>query len=432
MRDILVVLIYASVLIYAGWKRSPFLALILYFWISFMNPHRYTWGFAYSLPLAMGAALFTAVLLFFRLNDITFPKVREIYFFLALWFFLTITSFFAMYPEYVWARWEVVNKILFMTFITMLLVNTKDRLLIFLFSVTFFIGFIAIKGAIFGIVTRGQYMLWGPDESFLADNNSVGLALVMILPFAYAVKDIFENKWITASSYTLSFFIVISVIITYSRGALVGLAMVVGHIILRSKHKYMIAAIALVVIVTGYQFLPGPWLERMKTIKSFQDDRSAQMRINAWLTAFNAAKARPLGAGFDCWTLEYYDLYSPNPELGRRIAGGGTTAHSIYFEVLATQGFGGFFLFMACLILMFISLNTIKRRCARLPVPQWITALNNAFIGSMIGFMSAGAFLSLAFFDLFWAIYACAVSFKVMLHSQSFLGSEMSNNLALN
>ena len=54
MRDVLIV----AIVLYAGVTalRKPWIGILLWTWLSIMNPHRYTWGFAYTAPLAAFAA----------------------------------------------------------------------------------------------------------------------------------------------------------------------------------------------------------------------------------------------------------------------------------------------------------------------------------------------------------------------------------------
>jgi len=97
MRDLLIVLIYVVALLYA--LRNPFVGILVFYWISFMNPHRYSWGFAYDLPLAMGAAVVTFVSVVFHIRELKFPATRETYLFILWWVFVSITTYFAFYPD---------------------------------------------------------------------------------------------------------------------------------------------------------------------------------------------------------------------------------------------------------------------------------------------------------------------------------------------
>src|SRR5262249_1604797 len=57
MRDILVVAIVIAGCIVA--LRRPWVGIMLWNWLSIMNPHRYTFGFANDAPLAAAAAICT-------------------------------------------------------------------------------------------------------------------------------------------------------------------------------------------------------------------------------------------------------------------------------------------------------------------------------------------------------------------------------------
>ncbi len=81
MRDIAILIVYVALLVWAIKERSPFIALMVYYWISFMNPHRFSWGFVYSLPLAMGAAAVTFLTIILSHDDIKISRTRETFLF---------------------------------------------------------------------------------------------------------------------------------------------------------------------------------------------------------------------------------------------------------------------------------------------------------------------------------------------------------------
>jgi len=421
MRDAFIVLLFAVACGWALWKKDPFMAIMIYFWISFMNPHRFTWGFAYSLPLAMAAAAVTFISLILGFNKLKWPGVLPFYLFLIYWAFITLTNFTAMYPEDAWAAWGVINKIFLMTLLAMIIINNKLKLQWFMLGIVVYIGSVGVKGAIFGLATGGQYTVWGPPETFLEDNNGLGLALIIILPLTFYAKDLLHRKWQKLAALWITFSIALSALLTYSRGALLGMVAVSFFLVLRSKHKAAISALFVVIIGIGVNFLPDSWFERMSSIQSFNEDRSAQMRLNSWKTAYFLAKDRPLGGGFDCFSLEMYELYSPNPELGKRRAGGGSTAHSIYFELMAYHGFGGLFFYLLMVGILYFSLGKLEKTFIRVPQLEWISIMSRATRISIVGFMVSGAFLSRAYFDLFWAVYALGVGLIFYVKSGAWL-----------
>ena len=55
MRDLALVIVFFSLVPLA--VKHTWIAVNLWTWLSVMNPHRLAWGFAYSMPFAMMAAL---------------------------------------------------------------------------------------------------------------------------------------------------------------------------------------------------------------------------------------------------------------------------------------------------------------------------------------------------------------------------------------
>lgn len=54
MRDLIILSIVAVAAVLA--LKRPWVGVMLWTWLSIMNPHRFAWGFAYSAPLAAIAA----------------------------------------------------------------------------------------------------------------------------------------------------------------------------------------------------------------------------------------------------------------------------------------------------------------------------------------------------------------------------------------
>ncbi len=413
MRDVIVLALFAAGALAA--LRRPFVGVLLYFWISFMNPHRFTWGFAYNLPLAMVAALVTLVSLALNPKDARFPRTRETYLFLLLWAFMTLTTATAFHPALARETWTVISKIFFMTLVAVCLVTTRKRLIVLLIAIIVYVGSIGIKGAIFGFLTGGEFRVWGPPDSFLEDNNALGLAMVMIAPLCFFLRDIAAKRWQSWALLGTAVASFISAALTYSRGALVGLVAIGFFMFMASKHKIRTLVVGCVLVAVGLSFLPASWYGRMSTIETYEEDNSAQMRLNSWRMSFNLAASNLLGGGFDCFSMDEYYRYAPNPSLGRTHSGVGSTAHSLYFEVIATQGFIGFGIYMACVVSMLGSLYRLDKLGRTRTDGAWITSLSRALFVSYIGFLTAGAFQSKAFYDMFWALYGAGISLKAIV-----------------
>jgi putative inorganic carbon (HCO3(-)) transporter len=418
MRDIIVFTFFAVAIIFAF--RSPFIGLLLYYCFSVLAPHRFTWSYAYIFPFPMIAALVTMATSVIYYRQLKFPKIMEVYLFLIFWFFITITTIFSLYPSNAWAEWKEVSKILLMAFFIFLIVNTRQKLVFFVLAIIAFIGFLGVKGAIFGVLTRGRYLVWGPPDSYLTDNNFLGVALVMIIPLCFIVGKNYKSKWIHYALIVTGISAIISCVLTYSRGALIGLLGMGIFYIFSTRYKVITGLVAALIIVVGLNFLPEQWVQRMATIKGYQMDESAKQRINSWKFCFNLAKARPLGGGFDCYTPEQYLKYAPDPNLNIKTRLDGTvfahTAHSIYFEVLAEHGFLGLAIYLTTMSFLLLSLQRIYIYYRKFSKNSWISAFARALFVSIIGFLISAAFVSRAYFEVFWIIFALAVCLKHIVY----------------
>ena len=70
-------------------------------------------------------------------------------------------------------------------------------------------------------------------------------------------------------------------------------------------------------------FMPDSWSERMSTIQTYQDDRSAMGRISAWWTNWNLAFHYPFGVGFNAVRPFLFAEYSPYPNMIHSSCNGG-------------------------------------------------------------------------------------------------------------
>ena len=118
-------------------------------------------------------------------------------------------------------------------------------------------------------------------------------------------------------------------------------------------------------------------------------------RINAWHTAFNLAKDRITGGGFETFQAPTFDQYAPDPNNVHDV-------HSIYFEVMGEHGFIGFGLFVLIGLLAWRTGSKVIRECRKNPDRKWASDLAAMTQVSLIGYATGGAFLGLAYFDYYY------------------------------
>lgn len=401
MRDIVLTLIIVSLLPLIF--RRPHIGIMMWVWISVMNPHRLTYGFAYSFPwaaLVAGITLYSLIISKQPKNLPMTPIVKVVIAF-ALW--MCVTTAAAFLPELSLDMLEKVMKILLMTLVTIMLVRTKDHLHMLLYTMCGALAFYGIKGGLFTIRSGGGERVWGPPDSFIYGNNEVALAFVTIIPLMYYLLRRQTNVWARWGILIAMLMCGLSALGSYSRGALIGIAAMVVVLWLRSPRKVKSGLVMAIVIPFAINFMPAKWTERMDTITTYNEDASAVGRINAWIMAFNLAKDDPLtGGGFITWTPAIFAIYAPDPTDVH-------VAHSIYFQVMGEHGFVGLALYLTLAFLTWRRASWIRRTCKQREDLAWAAELASMIQVSLIGFGVGGAFLSLAYFDIPYYVMAMVV-----------------------
>jgi putative inorganic carbon (HCO3(-)) transporter len=145
----------------------------------------------------------------------------------------------------------------------------------------------------------------------------------------------------------------------------------------------------------SFPLMPEKWYQRMETIQNYEEDSSANMRLNSWQTMFNLAKDRPItGGGFDAGSKEVYDRYAPDPSRPPQ------TAHSIYFEALGEHGFVGLALYLWILAGVWLQCRGLMRAAKNHPELAWAGELGRMMQVTLFGFTVGGVFLSLVRLDV--------------------------------
>ena len=373
--------------------KRPWVGILLWSWLGYMNPHRLCWGFAYDFPFAMIVGLVTIVSFMVSKEKKEMVWTRETIVLLLFVAWMLTTTFFAFNPEWAWFQWEKVWKIQLMILLTALIIKERQHLHWLVWVIALSLGFYGVKGGIFTIVNGGAYRVQGPGGTFIGGNNEIALAMVMVIPLIRYLHLQETRRWIRIGLASAMVLTGVSAIGSQSRGALVAMAAMGLFLWIKSRNKFMTAIYMAVAVAIMASVMPQEWYDRMATIKSYEEDKSAQGRINAWHTAFNVAKNRVTGGGFEMWIPPVFRQYAPDPFNIRDV-------HSIYFESMGEQGFIGFGLFMLLGLMAWIRARQVIKRCRKDQDKKWASDLASMIQVSLVGYAAGGAFLGMAYFDL--------------------------------
>jgi putative inorganic carbon (hco3(-)) transporter len=388
----------------------PYIGLLVFFWLSLMNPHRMTWGFAYTLRVAMIAGAATVVAWLVS-RDPKHPPLSTpvvLLFLFTVW--ITVCTLFAIHQEEAWTKWSQVIKILGMTFVAMCLLQERQRLQLMVWVIAVSLGFYGARGGVFTILTGGNYRVWGPPDTFIADNNQLALAMIMTLPLLWYLYLTTVQRWLRLGVLGVGGLTMIAILGTHSRGGLVALLVMLSSLWLKSRYKVITGVGAVVALLALFAFLPDHWHNRMDSIQNYEQDTSVRQRFEVWRYAYLVALQRPIvGGGFGIFNDKERFMQLLPDSMGAR------SAHSIYFEVLGETGFVGLGLFLLLGVGTALTAGSVIRMTRGRPDLDWARNLAAMLQVSVIGYAAAGAFLNLGFFDLYYAIIALVVVLKALV-----------------
>lgn len=397
MRD-LILIVTMTALIPLSLTR-PFIGVLLFSWISFMNPHQLNWGMSSSIQWAMIIAVTTIIgsmikgeLKHLVANAVTVP----IALFLVC---ITITSTVALAPpELVWAKWEATFKAFAFLLVAAAVVRSKVRIHALLWIMVISLGYFGIRGGVFVLMTAGNYRVWGPPNTMISDNNQIAVALLVALPLMNYLRLQAAHRIVRVVLMAAMTLTLISVLGSYSRGALVGVAAVAGFLWWNGKSKVVSGVVMVAVLFGALSFMPASWTDRMSTIKDYQSDESTEGRFDMWRTSTIMAVSRPLtGGGFmGPYRQDLVTQYNPGTKA--------RAVHSIYFEVIGEHGFPTFLIWLSITLGGIGCTIRILRATRKLPELGWCRDLAKMTQVAIIAYLVPGALLSLSYWDYYYTI----------------------------
>ena len=401
-----------------GWLPAifawPYLGVLAWMWISYMNPHRMATGLAYSFPVAEIIAITTLVAWAVSREPKNLEMRPLVILLLVYTAFTTITTLLAVYPAMAWEKWLVFVKVMLFTLIAVPLVNNRVRLHAMIWVMVLSCGYFAVRGGLFTAATGGAYHVFGPPGTFHGDNNGIGMTFLMILPLLRYLQLQNDNRFAWLCLLGAQILTLLAIFGTQSRGALVALLAMTAYLLIRSR-RFGTFALIVAAGVAAFFLMPDSMKQRQSTTVSYQEDASAMGRLTMWRFAIDVASERPLtGGGFNI----FYDPGTRQRLLPRDAQGNqaeGRAAHSNYFEVLGEHGYIGLFLYLLIGVTAFITAEKIMRKARKRPDTKWAEDLARMSQYCLIGFAVAGAFLSKATFDLYYHVLAMLVITSILV-----------------
>ena len=218
------------------------------------------------------------------------------------------------------------------------------------------------------------------------DNNCFGVALVTVLGLAMALM-LTSQKWYERAAAVVSAALILhTALLTFSRGAMIGLLAVgaTAFLALPKRPKYIAGLVVTALLAVYYT---GPQLmARYGTTFASADERdgSAQSRIDLWMDTIKVIQSQPLvGVGPANWRFAASRFGWTD----------GKSAHSVWMETAAEVGAPGTLALVLFFWIAAVRLWPLAR--ARITTDnRYQTAAAMGVLLSVVGFVVAGQFVS--------------------------------------
>jgi len=395
---------------------NPVAGAALYILVYHLNPDIQWWGPAVQglgSRLSFTVALATGLGMLIRRPRLEhgarqFPLPYILALMLALWAFGSLLWGVDITPRGQYQA-EKILKLMIWVFILIRCIRTpaEYHALIYAWLLgVLYLGYEAQGGV--GILRQGRLTagLGGPD---FAESSDLAVHLVATLPLVGAA--FFMARTWPGKAFTLIIgaLAVNMLIMTRTRNALAGLALVAGSCVLSLPRRYRLKGLA-AIVAGGFLSLqltdPG-WWKRMTTIAEYQSDASATGRIQYWQAALKMVHDHPFGIGLGNFHHVVMD-YIPELTMERG-------AHNSFMACLAELGWPGLALFLLFLGVVLHRLGCVRAAAHQLPdvlelrYYRWRTNFHLgwhavALRSALLGYLGCSMFTTRLFSEDFWLL----------------------------
>lgn len=423
MRDLLLVAFLFFAVFYSF--KKPYIGVAAWIWIALMAPAKWAFGFSHSLRLNLTIVVVVVFSYIFSKNKekIKWTNIHFWVLLFFLWMFISTIFNIRIDSEYAWFKFSEFTKVIALFLFITFVVRTKNSVNTVIWAIVLSISAYAAMEATKFIISAGSYRVVG-KSGIIADRNDLAVAINMCLPLIFYLWSVTKYRYLKLGLIILGVLNVVAIIGTYSRGGFIGLSVLAFAMWLKSNRKIIIFTMAIILMPSLYSMAPSEWKERQATVETASaTDGSFIGRLWAWKIATLIAIDNPLtGGGFKATTDPLlWHVYAPEtPDFGFietppiPMNKAPKAAHNIYFQVLASSGFIGLFLFVCMLFVSYRTCST-NIKLSKKHNQIWQENLSRSIALSIIAFGITGMNVSLAYFELVYALMGIVVIIKLNL-----------------
>lgn len=206
---------------------------------------------------------------------------------------------------------------------------------------------------------QGRLLNVGSGDSL--NDNAASIHLLTVLPMIVVYLLTEKDKRLRALALVTLPFVINTLILCNSRGAMVGLGVagVAGVFLIRSQYRVRFATAALAGALGFFLLADDTFIKRQQTTAEYKTDGAAQERFESWKGGIALVSDRPFGSGG-----RGFHVLSPRyiPAIVESHDGDGRAPHNTYVMVASEWGVLGLAIWIGFHTSTFVMLRRVKAR----------------------------------------------------------------------
>jgi O-antigen ligase len=354
-------------------------------------------------PYASLAIAMALVCILFERRRLRFGPPEVV---LGIFSFIVFASSYAAYsPAASYEKIDVYISWVVIYFIIANAVDTEERFLVFMLSFLIYSfkmsQHASIDWARDGFAFRNWGAVGGPG--WFENSGEFGIQMCIFLPLMISFIIGLGRYWSRVTRvlwWVAAGTIVVGIVASSSRGALIGMGAILLWIVARSRQRVRALLMIAVLSAATWNFLPA---EQKARFNSMGEDETSMSRTFYWKHGIKVMNENPaLGIGYANWPEFYQNTYG-------RIA----LPHNVFIEAGAELGYVGLAAFVLMIGATFAT-NYKSRRIARERPDggHFLVQMAYGLDGALLGFMVSGFFVTVLYYPFFWINFATTVALQ--------------------
>ena len=233
------------------------------------------------------------------------------------------------------------------------------------------------------------------------DENDFAMVIVLGVPFMWYFMREARNPIVKLGLLGLLPLSAHAVMVTFSRGGFLGLAASMLVVAFREKNRALGGAMIAGGVVFFLLFAGADYRNRIHSINTYEEDRSATGRLESWGAGMKMATKNPFfGVGLKRYmnAFPYYSNFQPR------------VAHNSWVQLGAECGLVAVACYAALIVLTIQALRRVESRLVKLTgeSARLSECLARILGAAIVGYLVCGFFLSMEDFEGFYILVAMA------------------------